>query len=92
MLDSVLQMSGYQVLITLNGAEGLTKLLQHTVDLILSDLGMPEMNGMQFYAMIRRSHSVTDFAFPLSRRRPSLTHMLPSCRMVFLTCYIPPIL
>lgn len=35
-----------------SGAEGLTILQQHRVDLIISDMRMPEMNGAEFFAQV----------------------------------------
>lgn len=45
---------GYQVLQATGGAEGLELLRSHAVDLVISDMRMPEMNGAQFLAAVRQ--------------------------------------
>jgi response regulator RpfG family c-di-GMP phosphodiesterase len=47
---------GYTVLLASSGAEGLQVLAQQPVDLVLSDMRMPEMDGAQFLAEVRQRH------------------------------------
>lgn len=47
---------GYTVLLASSGAEGLQVLAQQPVDLVLSDMRMPEMDGAQFLAQVRQRH------------------------------------
>ena len=47
---------GYTVLLASSGAEGLQILAQQPVDLVLSDMRMPEMDGAQFLAEVRQRH------------------------------------
>ncbi|MCO5976351.1 HD domain-containing phosphohydrolase [Ideonella oryzae] len=47
---------GYTVLLASSGAEGLQILAQQPVDLVLSDMRMPEMDGAQFLAQVRQRH------------------------------------
>ncbi|WP_342117441.1 HD domain-containing phosphohydrolase [Pseudoduganella sp. OTU4001] len=44
---------GYQVLTAESGAEGLQLLEKETVDLVISDMRMPEMDGARFLAKVR---------------------------------------
>ena len=44
---------GYKVLTAEGGAQGLAVLEQEAVDLVISDMRMPEMNGAQFLAQVR---------------------------------------
>jgi response regulator RpfG family c-di-GMP phosphodiesterase len=46
--------AGYRVLLAESGAAGLAVLEQETVDLVISDMRMPEMNGAQFLAQVRQ--------------------------------------
>ena len=42
------------VITATNGKEGLTRLAENKVDLILSDVMMPEMGGIEFVAEVRK--------------------------------------
>jgi len=46
--------AGYRVLLAESGAAGLAVLEQEAVDLVISDMRMPEMNGAQFLAQVRQ--------------------------------------
>jgi two-component system NtrC family sensor kinase len=48
-LAYLLQSDGYQVETTANGRVALDKLREHAYDLLLSDLRMPELDGMGLY-------------------------------------------
>ncbi len=52
-LRDILELSGYQVLTARTGVEGLAALEKQVPDLILSDINMPQMDGYQFYALLR---------------------------------------
>ena len=45
--------AGYRVLLAESGAQGLELLEKEAVDLVISDMRMPEMNGAQFLAQVR---------------------------------------
>ena len=53
MVTILLQLDGYHVIPTAHGAEGLDCLHQHPIDLILSDLRMPRLDGAELYQIIR---------------------------------------
>ncbi|MGL6047039.1 MAG: response regulator [Vogesella sp.] len=46
--------AGYKVLQAENGKAGLLQLDKHTPSLIISDLNMPEMNGLEFIRTLRQ--------------------------------------
>ena len=48
----------YEILTAINGEEGLKILDDHQVDLIVSDLKMPEMNGIEFLKKAKEKNSV----------------------------------
>lgn len=50
-----LERAGYKVDTALNGASALTLLLTNRYDLIISDVMMPEMDGMELLEHIRQS-------------------------------------
>jgi putative two-component system response regulator len=52
-LRDILTYEGYTVLVANNGKEAFSLLHGHSPDLILSDITMPEMNGYEFYDLVR---------------------------------------
>jgi two-component system KDP operon response regulator KdpE len=54
MLRASLQSSGYEVLTASNGIEALRQFESERPDLIITDLAMPEMNGLELTQSIRR--------------------------------------
>ena len=53
-LTEMLEISGHEVSSASNGKEGLQKLADHTPDIIISDVMMPEMDGFEFLKTIRK--------------------------------------
>jgi DNA-binding response OmpR family regulator len=49
-----LESTGHEVLTATHGAEGLAYLGEHAVDLVITDLFMPEMDGIEVIAALRR--------------------------------------
>lgn len=54
MLRAALQGSGYRVLTAANGIEALEQFESHRPDLIITDLAMPEMNGLELTRAVRQ--------------------------------------
>lgn len=54
LLGDRLQASGYHVIFAANGQEGIAKVRQEQPKVVLLDLEMPEMNGMDVLSEIRR--------------------------------------
>jgi putative two-component system response regulator len=52
-LQVLLEDSGFDVLTAIHGREGLEQMNWATPDLILSDISMPEMDGFEFFEMVR---------------------------------------
>lgn len=55
LLASLLKKQGYDVMAADNGAKGLDLVLAHNPDLVISDVQMPQMNGLQMLALLRRN-------------------------------------
>ncbi len=57
LVKDYLEMQGYRVLTAAHGREGLAVLEQHTPDLIICDVMMPQMDGYSFVSAVReRNH------------------------------------
>lgn len=54
-VGSVLKKSGYEVVYSSNGHEAIDQLQNNPVDLVVTDLIMPEMDGMDFYQSIKEA-------------------------------------
>ena len=54
-LGELLQEEGYEVLLAANGKEAYAILLDRPVDLVLSDIRMPEMDGMTLLSHVQRT-------------------------------------
>jgi len=55
-LTEILEKRGYEVLKAYDGKEGISKLEEGPVDLLLSDVVMPKIDGKQFIQYIRKKH------------------------------------
>jgi DNA-binding NtrC family response regulator len=53
-LSRLLQLLGYETMSAFNGRQALETFRSESVDLVLSDIHMPEMNGMQLMETIKR--------------------------------------
>jgi CheY-like chemotaxis protein len=56
---------GHSIDIAVNGKQGLEKYLKNTYDLILMDIQMPEMNGIECTLEIRKIEKVTGAHIPI---------------------------
>jgi len=59
-LSKLLSQEGYQVESVANGFEALEYLRQQKVNLIISDINMPEMNGLAFLRELHRHYPSTN--------------------------------
>ncbi len=53
MLKACLERGGHEVFTAKDGVEALEKLREHEPDLVITDLNMPRMNGLEFIAAAR---------------------------------------
>lgn len=83
MLTMLLQMEGYEVVTAANGVEGMAQLHHQRVDLVLSDLQMPELDGITFYKHLRTESNYHTLPFILMSALPPRQETLNE-HMVFL--------
>ena len=57
-LSAMLASAGYEVVRTYGGEDALRRLKQQKVDLILTDLAMPRMSGVEVIAAVRKDESL----------------------------------
>lgn len=58
MVQTILDMGGYQVLTAQRCQQGLLMLSSHMPDLVVLDLGLPDMDGEEFIRITRRSSMI----------------------------------
>ena len=57
-LAKLLRMSGYDVMSANDGEAGLAAALQQSPDLIITDIHMPNMNGIEFVQRVRKDQAL----------------------------------
>ena len=65
LLEVNFEMEGYDVIIAANGVEGLAAARADRPDLIVSDVMMPVMNGLEFAAAAKADPNLADIPFVL---------------------------
>jgi CheY-like chemotaxis protein len=61
--SEILELSGYNILAAENGKEGLKLITEHTPDLVLCDIEMPEMNGYAVLSTLKNMPAMTKRPF-----------------------------
>lgn len=56
-LDTWLTLEGFHVISVYHGEEALNKLVNDTFDLLITDIAMPRLNGLELIGRIRRLHT-----------------------------------
>lgn len=59
MVKKMMERSGYEVDIALNGEQGLRLFKQHDFDLIITDIIMPDKEGIELIMELKKIHSGT---------------------------------
>lgn len=65
MLEEVMHAVGHTITIAKDGKEALDKLHKERIDVIISDVAMPNMDGIEFHRQVRgmKEHANTPFIF-----------------------------
>ena len=58
MMQTILETNGYQVLLAQRCQQGILMLTSHVPDLVVLDLGLPDMDGEEFIRITRRSSMI----------------------------------
>jgi len=56
LLETELSLQGYQVVLAKNGLEALTKIKDRTPDLLILDIKMPDMHGLEVLEALRKEN------------------------------------
>jgi two-component system chemotaxis sensor kinase CheA len=60
LLKNILEMAGYRTVTAVDGVDALTQLKTDEIDLVVSDVDMPRMNGFELTSRIRTSKEFAD--------------------------------
>ena len=60
LINNYLDEAGYKVLTASDGEEALSKVNQHQPDVIITDLVMPEMSGLEFCRKLKKDSATAD--------------------------------
>jgi CheY-like chemotaxis protein len=72
-LEIALRESGYQVVLASDGEEGIAKLTTLNPDLVISDIMMPQMDGVETFQRIKerlQDHGIPIFIMTALNRKP----------------------
>ncbi|PIE35080.1 hypothetical protein CSA56_05605 [candidate division KSB3 bacterium] len=67
----ILEQAGYAVLMAENGEQGLEMLQKHSIQLVITDVEMPEMDGLTFTKTLKRDDTFRDIAVIIVSTRGS---------------------
>lgn len=56
----LIEMLGYKIILATKGSEGISKAKEFHPDIIICDIGLPEMNGYEVAKSIRNDHELKD--------------------------------
>jgi Response regulators consisting of a CheY-like receiver domain and a winged-helix DNA-binding domain len=80
-VGEVLQSAGFSFIHASNGVEGLRQLTQGDPGLVILDINMPELDGMQTCRMIRANEKFRDLPILMLTSRGDITHMMEARRV-----------
>ena len=73
-LSLMIEPLGYKVLTAVDGSDALQKIENHRIDLVISDLEMPNMNGLEMVEFIRSETSIQHLPIIMVTSRSTLKH------------------
>jgi len=60
LLARILQLEGYEIVVASTGKEGLRKLQQEVIPVVISDVKLPDINGIELTAQIKSNYPATE--------------------------------
>lgn len=75
-VGEVLQSAGFSYLHASNGVDGLRQLTQGAPGLVILDINMPELDGMQTCRLIRANENFRNLPILMLTSRGDITHMM----------------
>jgi len=76
-LRDLFEFIGYSCTLAANGSEAMEKMIQFTPDIILTDIMMPEMNGIEFYRKVKKGGYTGQFYFMTGYELPHNQSEIP---------------
>ena len=80
-VGAVLQSAGFSFIQASNGVEGLRQLTQGDPGLVILDINMPELDGMQTCRMIRANEKFRNLPILMLTSRGEITHMMEARKL-----------
>jgi CheY-like chemotaxis protein len=80
MLQEVMNGLGHTITIAANGAEALAMLDTHKIDVVVSDVKMPQMNGLEFHQKLREKPDYRNTPFIFLTGTDDLTSVKAACK------------
>lgn len=73
-LSRLMQDEGYRTILAIDGVEAISKLEEETPDIMLLDMELPRMNGLELAAYLRRQESTVDLPIIMITSRATRKH------------------
>jgi two-component system response regulator HydG len=83
-VDILLTLDGYQTMSVYNGEEALQKLLHQKFDLLITDLIMPKLDGIELISKIRKLNATLPIMVISGQLNNSLVHLLKKRKIHFI--------
>jgi CheY-like chemotaxis protein len=80
MLEEVMRSVGHSITVAKDGEEALNILDRERVDVIISDVAMPNMNGIDFHAKVRTRRDYTNTPFIFLTGMSNLRQVKDACK------------
>ncbi len=80
-VSGILQESGFAPVVAISGLEGLKHMNSSPVEMVILDVNMPELDGMQTCRLIRANEKYRDTPVLMLTARGDITDMMEARRM-----------